>query len=142
VNVVCGEKTKSSPITVAIFVEWHGTPALLQPTVPEAKVSRKSGVEDRTNFTLRKNYTMDIALKKLDLMQRLMLIWDEAALQRVAKVIEKEVPAAIDPDEEITDEEYAQFQEELAQRDRGEIKFHTREESMAEVRRLINGDGG
>ena len=84
---------------------------------------------------------MDIALKKLDLMQRLMLIWDEAALKRVAKVIEKEAPAAVDPDEDITDEEYAAFQEELAKRDRGEIKFHTREESMAEIRRLIDAEG-
>ena len=31
---------------------------------------------------------MDIALKKLDLIERLMHIWDEAALLRVAKVIE------------------------------------------------------
>lgn len=84
---------------------------------------------------------MDIALKKLDLMQRLMLIWDEAALMRVAKVIEKEAPAAADPDEDITDEEYAEFQEELAKRDRGEIKFHTRGESMAEIRRLIDTEG-
>lgn len=84
---------------------------------------------------------MDIALKKLDLMQRLMLIWDEAALKRVAKVIEKEAPAAVDPGEDITDEEYAAFQEELAKRDRGEIKFHTREESMAEIRRLIDAEG-
>ena len=31
-------------------------------------------------------------MKKLALVQRLLLIWDEAALQRVAKVIEKEAP--------------------------------------------------
>jgi len=77
---------------------------------------------------------MDIALKKLDLMQRLMLIWDEAALQRVAKVIEKEAPLAIDADEDITDEEYAAFQEELSKCEQGELKFHTREESMRMIR--------
>lgn len=77
---------------------------------------------------------MDIALKKLDLMQRLMLIWDEAALQRVAKVIEKEAPSAIDPDDDITEEEYAAFQDELAKRDRNEIKFHTEEESIRIIR--------
>lgn len=77
---------------------------------------------------------MDIALKKLDLMQRLMLIWDEAALQRVAKVIEKEAPSSIDPDDDITDEEYAAFQEELAKRDRNEIKFLSEEESIRIIR--------
>ncbi|HQV51423.1 MAG: hypothetical protein IPI00_04285 [Flavobacteriales bacterium] len=77
---------------------------------------------------------MDIALKKLDLMQRLMLIWDEAALQRVAKVIEKEAPSSIDPDDDITDEEYAAFQEELAKRDRNEIKFFSEEESIRIIR--------
>ena len=77
---------------------------------------------------------MDIALKKLDLMQRLMLIWDEAALQRVAKVIEKEAPSAIDPDDDITEEEYAAFQDELAKRDRNEIKFYTEEESIRIIR--------
>jgi len=77
---------------------------------------------------------MDIALKKLDLMQRLMLIWDEAALQRVAKVIEKEAPATVDADEDITEEEYAAFQEELAKRDRGEIRFHSEEESIRMIR--------
>lgn len=76
---------------------------------------------------------MDIALKKLDLMQRLMLIWDEAALRRVAKVIEKESPSVVE-DEDITDEEYAAFQEELAKCERGELKFHTREESMRMIR--------
>ncbi len=77
---------------------------------------------------------MDIALKKLDLMQRLMLIWDEAALKRVAKVIEKESPAGVDPDEDITEEEYAAFQQELAKRDRGEIRFYSEEESIRMIR--------
>ena len=36
--------------------------------------------------------TMDIALKKLDLIQRLMQVWDEATLQRIAKTIEEAVP--------------------------------------------------
>lgn len=86
---------------------------------------------------MTKYNTMNIALKKLDLMQRLLLIWDEAALQRVAKVIEKEAPAAIDPDDEITDEEYAAFQEELAKCERGETPFHTQEESIRMIREGI-----
>ena len=80
---------------------------------------------------------MDIALKKLDLMQRLMLIWDEGALQRVAKAIEKEAPAAFEGDDDITDEEYAEFKKELAKRDRGEIKFHSAEESIRMIRQGI-----
>ena len=83
---------------------------------------------------------MDIAATKLELMQRLMSIVDEGTLQRVANFFKKEVPAEEDLDD-ITDEEYAQFEEDLAKRDRGEIKFHTREESMTEVRRLIAKGG-
>lgn len=79
---------------------------------------------------------MDIALKKLALMQRLLLIWDEAALQRVANVLEKEAPVAIDQDDDISDEEYAAFQEELAKCERGELNFHTREESMRMIREV------
>ncbi len=78
---------------------------------------------------------MDIALKKLALVQRLLTIWDESALQRVAKVIEEEAPM---DEDEITDEEYAVFQEELARCENGELKFHSREESN----RLIREGGG
>ncbi len=44
---------------------------------------------------------MDIALKKLDLVQRLLTIWDEAALKRVANVIERET---MEVDEEVLTE--------------------------------------
>lgn len=81
-----------------------------------------------------KHLAMDIALKKLDLMQRLMLIWDEAALQRVAKVIEKEVPADIDAEEDITEQEFAAFQQELSKRDQGDIRFYSEEESIRMIR--------
>lgn len=51
---------------------------------------------------------MDTALKlkKLDLVQRLMSIWEEARLERVAKVIEQEVPELEGP---ITEEEMAEL---------------------------------
>jgi hypothetical protein len=76
---------------------------------------------------------MDIALKKLDLMQRLMLIWDEAALKRVAKVIEKEVPVGSDDD--ITDEELAMFDRNHAAFLRGDLKTMTGAESVKRLRK-------
>ncbi len=77
---------------------------------------------------------MDIAATKLELMQRLMAIMDEGTLQRVANFFKKEVPVEEDLDEDITDEEYAQFQEELAKCERGDLKFHTMEESLRMIR--------
>jgi hypothetical protein len=83
---------------------------------------------------------MNIEATKVRLTQHLLAITDEKVLERVVMFFKKEV--VIEEDEgHISDEEYAQFQEELAKRDRGEIKFHTREESMAEVRRLIDAVG-
>lgn len=72
---------------------------------------------------------MDIALKKLDLVQRLLAIWDEAALQRVATVIEQEVPQNIDADD-FSEEEIAELDRRRARRISGESKPHTLEESM------------
>jgi hypothetical protein len=74
---------------------------------------------------------MDIALKKLDLMRRLMMIWDEAALQRVAKVIETEVPGT---DEDLTPEEIAELDQRRARHLRGEGTSYTLEESIAKLR--------
>ena len=37
-------------------------------------------------------------------------------------------------EDDISDEEYASFQEELAQRDRGEIRFYSEEESIRMIR--------
>ncbi|HRN37333.1 MAG TPA: hypothetical protein PLV70_12370 [Flavobacteriales bacterium] len=69
---------------------------------------------------------MDIALKKLDLVQRLLTIWDEAAIKRVAKVIEKEAAA----EEDFTDEEIAELDKRRARYLSGESQPHTVEESM------------
>lgn len=82
---------------------------------------------------------MDSATIKLQLMQQLMSIVDDKTLRKVVDFFKKEVE--FDRDDDITDEEYAEFQEELAKRDRGEIKFHTREESMAAIHRLIHDKG-
>ncbi|MCC6839817.1 MAG: hypothetical protein IT230_06630 [Flavobacteriales bacterium] len=82
---------------------------------------------------------MDSAAIKLELIQQLMSIVDDKTLRKVANFFKKEVVA--DEDNDITDVEFAQFRVEPARRDRGEIKFHTQEESMAEIRRLIAGKG-
>ncbi len=74
---------------------------------------------------------MDIALKKLDLIQRLMSIWDEAALQRVAKVLEAEVP---ETDEDFTPEEIAELDRRRARHLRGEGTSYTLEESIKKLR--------
>jgi hypothetical protein len=82
---------------------------------------------------------MDIALKKLDLMQRLMLIWDEAALQRVATVIEKEVPEVVEEDEDFTDEEIAELDQQRADHLSGKTKSYTAEESIRMMREGFKG---
>ena len=75
---------------------------------------------------------MDIALKKLDLMHRLMLIWDEAALQRVAKAIESEVPEV---DDDFSPDELAELDRRRARHLRGEGTSYTLEESIAKLRK-------
>lgn len=73
---------------------------------------------------------MDIALKKLDLIERLMLVWDEEALQRIATVIEESLPA----DDDFTDEELAELDRRRERHLRGEGVSYTLEESMARLR--------
>ncbi len=75
---------------------------------------------------------MDIALKKLELMQRLMLIWDEATLARVAKTIEEAVP---DAEVEFSDEDWAVLEGRRAEHLRGEGKSYTQEEAMNLLRK-------
>lgn len=78
------------------------------------------------------SFTMDIALKKLDLIQRLMQVWDEASLQRIAKTIEAEVPEA---DMDMTDEDWAELERRRERHLRGEGTSYTLEESMARLRK-------
>jgi hypothetical protein len=81
---------------------------------------------------------MDIALKKLDLVQRLLLIWDEAALQRVAKVIEKEAPE-VDQEDDFTAEDIAELDRRQARHLSGESKSYTHEEAMRMMREGFKG---
>ena len=76
---------------------------------------------------------MDIARKKLELVQRLLSIWDEAALQRVAKVIEKEAPD-VDEEDDLRDEDIAELDKRRARRLSGESKGITAEASIRMLR--------
>lgn len=76
---------------------------------------------------------MDIAATKLELMQQLMSIVDEKTLRKVASFFKKEV--AIEADEDITDAEVTEFDEAIAKHERGEVKFHTEEESFRLIRK-------
>lgn len=92
-------------------------------------------VQWRLNFAGPTESTMDSAATKLQLMQQLMAIADDKTLRKVVSFFKKEV--VIEEDDVITDEEYAAFEEMRAKRLRGEVKFLSEKESMAEVRRLI-----
>ena len=81
---------------------------------------------------------MDSASIKLELMQQLMSIADDKTLRKVVNFFRKEV--VTETGDEITDEEYAAFEEMRAKRLKGEVKFLTEKESMAEIRRLIAAD--
>lgn len=82
---------------------------------------------------------MDSAAIKLDMLERLASVRDETVIKRMAVMLRKAFPEVMtgDEDDGITDEEYAAFEEMRAKRLRGEVKFLTEKESMAEVRRLI-----
>jgi len=79
---------------------------------------------------------MDIAQLKLSLMERLMLVWDEAALKRLEKAIDSEVPAE---DDDMTDEEYAELERRRADRLSGKATSITAEESIRRLRAASKG---
>lgn len=82
---------------------------------------------------------MDIATTKLELIQRLMSIADEKTLRKVALFFTKEVPILGQEDEDITDEEVAEFDEAIARHERGEAPFHSEEESIRLIRSAGKG---
>ena len=79
---------------------------------------------------------MDIALKKLELVRRLLSIWDEARLERVAKVIEQEVPQLEDG---ITEEEIAELDAEHDKALRNEGPSYTWEQVKEMARNAVRG---
>jgi hypothetical protein len=67
-------------------------------------------------------------------------IWDEAALQRVAKVIEKETPEVGEADD-LTEEDIAELDKRRARRLSGESKGYTAEGSIRMLRAAQAKDG-
>ncbi|MCO5274278.1 MAG: hypothetical protein M9900_05095 [Flavobacteriales bacterium] len=81
---------------------------------------------------------MTSAAIKLELMERLASVKDEAVIKRIATMLRRAFPEVMAGDgDDITDEEYAAFEDMRAKRLRGEVKFLTEKESMAEIQRLI-----
>jgi hypothetical protein len=76
---------------------------------------------------------MDIAAMKLDLVQRLLSIWDEAALTRIAIAIETEVFEE-GGEEDLTEEEVLELDKRRARRLSGESKGYSAEESIRMLR--------
>ena len=81
---------------------------------------------------------MDIANIKLTLMERLMLVWDEAALKRIGTAIETEIPEASGEDG-YSDEELAELDRRQARHLSGESKSYTREEAIRMMREGFKG---
>jgi len=81
---------------------------------------------------------MDSAAIKLDLIERLANVKDNAVIQQISALLKKAFPEVMEGEgDDITDEEYAAFEEEIAKCERGELKFHSAEESI----RLIQEGG-
>ncbi len=81
---------------------------------------------------------MDIANIKLTLMERLMLVWDEASLRRIGAAIETEITEEKGMDG-YTDEEIAELDRRQARHLSGESKSYTHEEAMRMMREGFKG---
>ena len=81
---------------------------------------------------------MDIANIKLTLMERLMLVWDEASLRRIGAAIETEITEEKGMDG-YTDEEIAALDRRQARHLSGESKSYTHEEAMRMMREGFKG---
>ena len=81
---------------------------------------------------------MDIASIKLTLMERFMLVWDEASLKRIGRAIEAEIPEEIGEDD-LTDEEIAELDRQQALHLSGQTKSYTRVEAIRMMREGFKG---
>ena len=79
---------------------------------------------------------MDLALKKLNLVERLLHIWDADALARVERAIESEISGAED---DLTDEEGAELDKRRAEHLAGKGRSYSREESIRLLRARSKG---
>lgn len=81
---------------------------------------------------------MDIALKKLSILERLHLIWDEAALERVAKAVERELPA-LETSDGYSDTEVEELDRRMEEHVKGLGKGFTHDEAMRLMREGFTG---
>ncbi|MFZ1694671.1 MAG: hypothetical protein WAT74_15850 [Flavobacteriales bacterium] len=81
---------------------------------------------------------MDLASVKLTLVERLMLVWDEAALRRIGTAIESEIPEGVN-DAEYTDEEIVELDRRQARHLSGESRSYTQEEALRMMREGFKG---
>ena len=81
---------------------------------------------------------MDIARIKLTLMERFMLVWDEASLKRIGSAIEAEIPEEISEDD-YTDEEIAELDRQQALHLSGQTRSYSREEAIRMMREGFKG---
>ncbi|MBV6404476.1 MAG: hypothetical protein GFGODING_01228 [Flavobacteriales bacterium] len=81
---------------------------------------------------------MDVARIKLTLMERLMLVWDEASLKRIGDAIETEIPAMAGEDD-YADEEVAELDRRQARYLSGESKSYSHEEAIRKMREGFEG---
>ncbi len=70
---------------------------------------------------------------RTEIMQMIKDEQDTSILEAIRILLFK-LRSSASEDDDLTDEEVAGFNEELAKRDRGEIKFHTEEESIRLIR--------
>lgn len=82
---------------------------------------------------------MDSAAVKLELLEHLASVKDETIIQQMSDMLKKAFPQVMEEENDITDEEYAAFEEVLARRALGEVKFHTEEEFFKLVRSSAKG---
>ncbi len=85
-----------------------------------------------------KQEVMDIAKVKLTLMERLMLVWDEASLKRIGNAIETEIPEELGEDD-YSDEVIAELDRRQARHLSGESRSYTHEEAMRMMRDGFKG---
>lgn len=83
---------------------------------------------------------MNSATIKLDMLERLAGIKDDAIIQRISALLKKKFPEVMEEGlGDFTDEEEAELEERYQEMVSGKVKGHTREESMRLVRKGTKG---
>jgi len=134
------DKPQRSPLLPLIFPDGSRGPMPIGPIfigLRERAIGsfHLSGMTDRLTLPDQRSRTMDTGAIKLDMLERLANVRDERIIKQMAALLRKAFPEVMaGEDDDISDAEYAAFQEELAKRDRGEIRFYSEEESIRMIR--------